>query len=137
MAPGQSVDRRRLSLAGWPPRASIDRGRDLPLAAQPGPRRSIGRGADSVHLHHGLPSTTVDEPTPDRHGQQFAARIDPRADKDLFFAFLYNALCMPVAAGVLYPFFGLLLNPIIAGAAMSLSSVSVISNALRLRNVTL
>jgi Kef-type K+ transport system membrane component KefB len=53
------------------------------------------------------------------------------------FSFLYNALGIPVAAGVLYPFFGLLLSPIVAGAAMSLSSVSVISNALRLRNVKL
>jgi len=57
--------------------------------------------------------------------------------QNLFFAFLYNALGIPVAAGVLYPFFGLLLSPIIAGAAMSLSSVSVISNALRLRKETL
>jgi Cu+-exporting ATPase len=53
--------------------------------------------------------------------------------QNLLFAFLYNALGIPVAAGVLYPFFGLLLSPVIAGAAMSLSSVSVISNALRLR----
>jgi Cu+-exporting ATPase len=57
--------------------------------------------------------------------------------QNLFFAFLYNALGIPVAAGVLYPFFGLLLSPIIAGAAMSLSSVSVISNALRLRKARL
>ena len=57
--------------------------------------------------------------------------------QNLVFAFLYNTLGIPVAAGVLYPFFGLLLSPIIAGAAMSLSSVSVISNALRLRNVKL
>jgi Cu+-exporting ATPase len=57
--------------------------------------------------------------------------------ENLFFAFLYNALGIPLAAGVLYPFFGLLLSPIIAGAAMSLSSVSVIGNALRLRKVTL
>jgi len=57
--------------------------------------------------------------------------------QNLIFAFLYNALGIPVAAGVLYPFFGLLLSPIIAGAAMSLSSVSVISNALRLRKVRL
>jgi len=57
--------------------------------------------------------------------------------RNLLFAFLYNALGIPVAAGVLYPFFGLLLSPIIAGAAMSLSSVSVISNALRLRKVKL
>jgi Cu+-exporting ATPase len=57
--------------------------------------------------------------------------------ENLVFAFLYNALGIPIAAGVLYPFFGLLLSPIIAGAAMSLSSVSVISNALRLRSVKL
>lgn len=53
--------------------------------------------------------------------------------QNLFFAFIYNALGIPVAAGVLYPFFGVLLSPIIAGAAMSFSSVSVIVNALRLR----
>ncbi len=57
--------------------------------------------------------------------------------QNLFFAFFYNALGVPIAAGVLYPFFGVLLSPIIAGAAMSLSSVSVIANALRLRNVKL
>ena len=53
--------------------------------------------------------------------------------QNLFFAFIYNALGIPIAAGALYPFFGLLLSPIIAGAAMSFSSVSVIANALRLR----
>ncbi|MFM8766096.1 MAG: HAD-IC family P-type ATPase, partial [Spartobacteria bacterium] len=52
--------------------------------------------------------------------------------QNLFFAFFYNALGIPVAAGVLYPFFGLLLSPILAGAAMSMSSVCVIANALRL-----
>jgi P-type Cu+ transporter len=57
--------------------------------------------------------------------------------QNLFFAFLYNALGIPIAAGLLYPFFGLLLSPIIAGAAMSLSSVSVIGNALRLRRARL
>jgi Cu+-exporting ATPase len=57
--------------------------------------------------------------------------------QNLFFAFVYNALGIPVAAGVLYPFFGALLSPIIAGAAMSLSSVSVIANALRLRSTKL
>jgi Cu+-exporting ATPase len=57
--------------------------------------------------------------------------------QNLFFAFVYNAIGVPVAAGVLYPVFGVLLSPIIASAAMSLSSVSVISNALRLRRVAL
>jgi Cu+-exporting ATPase len=57
--------------------------------------------------------------------------------QNLFFAFVYNALGIPVAAGLLYPFFGILLSPMIAAAAMSLSSVSVIANALRLRSVDL
>jgi len=57
--------------------------------------------------------------------------------QNLFFAFMYNALGVPIAAGVLYPLFGLLLSPMIAGAAMSFSSVSVIANALHLRTVKL
>jgi Cu+-exporting ATPase len=57
--------------------------------------------------------------------------------QNLFFAFIYNALGVPIAAGVLYPLFGVLLSPMIAGAAMSFSSVSVIANALRLRKVML
>jgi Cu+-exporting ATPase len=57
--------------------------------------------------------------------------------QNLFFAFVFNALAVPIAAGILYPAFGLLLNPMIASAAMSFSSVSVIGNALRLRTVTL
>jgi P-type Cu+ transporter len=55
--------------------------------------------------------------------------------QNLFFAFVYNTLGVPVAAGALYPFFGLLLSPVLASAAMTLSSVSVITNALRLRKL--
>ena len=57
--------------------------------------------------------------------------------QNLFFAFLYNTLGVPVAGGVLFPFLGILLNPMIAGAAMTFSSISVIGNALRLRNIKL
>jgi Cu+-exporting ATPase len=57
--------------------------------------------------------------------------------QNLFFAFIYNALGVPIAAGALYPLTGLLLSPVVAGAAMSLSSVSVVSNALRLRRARL
>ena len=55
--------------------------------------------------------------------------------QNLFFAFIYNSAGVPIAAGVLYPFFGILLSPVIAAAAMSFSSVSVIVNALRLKNI--
>ena len=57
--------------------------------------------------------------------------------QNLFFAFIYNSAGVPVAAGVLYPLFGILLSPILAAAAMSFSSVSVITNSLRLRKVQL
>jgi Cu+-exporting ATPase len=57
--------------------------------------------------------------------------------QNLFFAFIYNAAGVPIAAGLLYPAFGILLSPIVAAAAMALSSVSVVGNALRLRNIRL
>ncbi len=57
--------------------------------------------------------------------------------QNLFFAFVYNALGVPVAAGILYPWLGVLLSPMLASAAMSVSSVCVIANALRLRRVRL
>jgi Cu+-exporting ATPase len=57
--------------------------------------------------------------------------------QNLFFAFIYNSAGVPIAAGILYPFFGILLSPMIAAVAMSFSSVSVIVNALRLKNIKL
>jgi len=68
---------------------------------------------------------------------QLSRRTVRNIRENLFFAFIYNMLGVPVAAGVLYPFFGLLLSPMLAAAAMSFSSVSVVSNALRLRTVKL
>jgi heavy metal translocating P-type ATPase len=69
--------------------------------------------------------------------RQLSAKTMANIRQNLFFAFVYNALGIPIAAGVLYPVFGLLLSPIIAAAAMALSSVSVIGNALRLRAQTI
>lgn len=77
--------------------------------------------------------------SPDEMGGIVRARRLSRATmsdirQNLLFAFLYNAAGVPVAAGLLYPQFGILLSPVVAAAAMALSSVSVVGNALRLRN---
>jgi Cu+-exporting ATPase len=69
--------------------------------------------------------------------RQLSAAMMRNIRQNLFFAFVYNILGVPIAAGVLYPFFGLLLSPVIASAAMTLSSVTVITNALRLKRVEL
>ena len=79
--------------------------------------------------------------SPDLRGIERARRLSHATMRNirqnLFFAFIYNSLGVPIAAGVLYPVFGLLLSPMIAAAAMSFSSVSVITNALRLRRINL
>ena len=77
------------------------------------------------------PVFTVEE------SQDLCAHVPGGHTKNLFFAFIYNAIGVPVAAGVLYPTFGILLSPVIAASAMALSSVSVIGNALRLRWIKL
>ena len=69
--------------------------------------------------------------------KNLGTKVMKNIKQNLFFAFIYNALGVPIAAGLLYPFFGILLSPMIAAAAMSFSSVSVIVNSLRLRNVSL
>jgi Cu+-exporting ATPase len=71
------------------------------------------------------------------HAIRLSRAVMRNIRQNLFFAFVYNALGIPIAAGLFYPFFGLLLSPVIAGAAMSLSSVSVIANALRLQKAKL
>ena len=71
------------------------------------------------------------------HARELSRATMRNIRQNLFFAFVYNAVGIPIAAGVLYPFFGILLSPVVAAAAMSLSSVSVITNALRLRGAKL
>ncbi|MEO7970433.1 MAG: heavy metal translocating P-type ATPase [bacterium] len=106
---------------------------DAPALAQADVGIAMGTGTDVA-----MESAAVTLVKGDLRGIVRAIRLSRATMKNikqnLFFAFVYNALGVPVAAGVLYPFFGVLLSPMLAAAAMSFSSVSVIANALRLRN---
>jgi len=109
---------------------------DAPALAQANVGIAMGTGTDVA-----MESAGVTLVKGDLQGIVRARRLSKATmgniRQNLFFAFIYNSLGVPIAAGVLYPFFGLLLSPIIAAAAMSFSSVSVISNALRLRRASL
>jgi Cu+-exporting ATPase len=109
---------------------------DAPALAQSDVGIAMGTGADVAMESAGVTLVKGDLRSIARaHRLSRATMRNIR--ENLFFAFVYNALGVPVAAGVLYPLFGLLLSPIIASAAMSFSSVSVIANSLRLRSVRL
>ncbi len=109
---------------------------DAPALAQADVGIAMGTGTDVA-----IEAADVTLVKGDLHGLVRARRLSRSTMRNirqnLLFAFLYNTLGIPIAAGALYPFFGLLLSPMIASAAMSLSSVSVIGNALRLRHARL
>jgi Cu2+-exporting ATPase len=107
---------------------------DSPALAQANVGIAMGTGTDVA-----IESAEITLVKGDLHGivkaKNLSHKVMVNIKENLFFAFIYNVLGVPIAAGVLFPVFGILLSPMIAAAAMSFSSVSVIANSLRLKNV--
>lgn len=109
---------------------------DAPALAQANVGIAMGTGTDVAIESAGITLVKGDLAGILR-ARRLSRAVMKNIRQNLFFAFIYNSIGVPIAAGVLYPFFGLLLSPILAAAAMSFSSVSVITNSLRLRNIKL
>jgi Cu+-exporting ATPase len=109
---------------------------DAPALAQADVGIAMGTGTD-VAMESGGVTLVKGDLTGIVRARKLSRATMRNIRQNLFFAFVYNLVGVPIAAGVLYPFFGILLSPILAAAAMSFSSVSVITNSLRLRSLKL